>query len=207
MGRITPRDAALLAEVAEGRFYLREQLQGLFFNKLQGPQKAQERLRKLCLAKQLRRRRIGSQGGYVYYSNPWSEKYNHWLVLNWVYVALTTQAKSWQKVSVFKREYVFGNLRADALACVDNIVKKERQIFFIEADNATHPFVDKYRKVAESLEFSLNHPWWYAGGFPRVLVVTNRLSKIGESVLGSPVKYCLTTLDDVRQDVYACLRR
>ena len=205
--RATPRDNALLQEVATGRFYLREQLQGLFFRNLRGPQKAQERLRKLYGAKQLKRRRVGSQGGYIYYLDRWSEKYAHWLALNWVYVSLVQQAKSWQKVNVFTREYVFNDLRADALAAIDNTVQKKRQVFFIEADQGTNPFTDKYRKVAERLEFALNPPWWYSGAFPPVLVVTGRPQRVQEAVEGSPVRYCIVTLDNIKQDIFKCLRR
>jgi hypothetical protein len=205
--RTTPRDNALLQEIAAGRFYLREQLQVLFFPNLNGPQKAQERLRKLYKAKHLKRRRVGSQGGYIYYLDRWSEKYAHWLALNWVYVSLVQQIKSWQKVSVFAREYVYQDLRADALACVDNTVQKNRQVFFVEVDQGTNPFVDKYRKIAERLEFELNPPWWYKDTFPPVLVATYRLQRVREIVHDSPVVYCIATLDDVRQDIFKCLRR
>jgi hypothetical protein len=203
--RTTHRDALVLEEINEGRFWLREQLQELYFGRTQGPQKAQERLRKLHAGKLIKRKRVGSQGGYIYYTEKWSEKYNHWLVINWVKVALVSQCKSWQKVAVFKREYVYGDLRADAFICVDNTATKKRTVYFLEADNATHPFVDKYIKVAERLELSLDPPWWYQSGFPKVLVVTTRPDRVKEVVAGSPVRYCVATLDEIRKDIYCCL--
>lgn len=199
------RDEYVLNEIATGKFYLREQLQALYFGNTQGPQKTQERLRKLHQGKYIKRRRIGDTGQYVYYSDRWSEKWRHWVALNWVKVALVKQAKGWQKVSVFSREYVYADLRADALACVDNTVQKNRQIFFVEVDNATNPFCEKYGPICEKLELSLETPWWHANGFPRVLVVTNRPDKVREIVKGSPVRYCVATLEEVRKDVYKCL--
>lgn len=203
--RATARDKALLAEVAEGKYYLREQLQELFFRGIQGPQKAQERLRKLYHSKELKRRRVGSQGGYVYYTEKWSEKYAHWLMLNWVKVAFVSQAKSWQKVSVFSREYPIEDIRADALTCVDNMVTKKRDTYFVEADNGTNPFVDKYTKLYEKISLSLDPPWWAVDKFPKVLVVTNRPEKVRAVVEGSQVRYCVCTLDEVKGDVYRCL--
>lgn len=203
--RTTHRDALVLEEINEGRFWLREQLQGLFFARTQGPQKTQERLRKLHAGKLIKRKRVGSQGGYIYYTEKWSEKYNHWLVVNWVKVALVSQCKSWQKVAVFRREYVYQDLRVDALICVDNTATKKRSSYFLEADNATHPFVDKYAKIVDKLELSLDPPWWWDGGFPKVLVVTTRPDRVREVVAGSPVRYCVATLEEVKGDVWKCL--
>jgi len=95
------------------------------------------------------------------------------------------------------------DLRADALAYIDNTVKKERVFYFIEVDNGTNPFKDKYRKAAEALEFSLNTPWWYVGVFPRVLV-TGQPAKVREIVKDSPVRYCVATPEQVRENVYKC---
>jgi len=203
--RATHRDRDVLEEIAEGRYWLREQLQELYFRSTQGPQKAQERLRKLHKDKLVKRRRVGSQGGYVYYAEKWSEKYNHWLLINWVKVAFVGQAKSWQKVNVFKREYVYGDLRADALIAVDNTATKKRTVYFLEADNGTNAFTDKYSKLAEKLELSLEPPWWWDGQMPKVLVVTTRPDKVREVVKGSPVRYCVATLEEIRRDVWACL--
>jgi hypothetical protein len=203
--RTTHRDSLVLEEINEGRFWLREQLQELYFGRTQGPQKAQERLRKLHADKLVKRKRVGSQGGYIYYADKWSEKYNHWLVINWVKVAMVNQCKSWHKLAVFKREYVYQDLRADALIAVDNTATHKRTVYFLEADNATHLFVDKYAKLVDKLELSLNPPWWYNDGFPRVLVVTTRADRVREVVAGSPVKYCIATLEDIRKGVFQCL--
>ena len=203
--RTTHRDALVLEEITEGHYWLREQLQELYFRQTQGPQKAQERLRKLHARKLVKRKRVGSQGGYVYYADKWSEKYNHWLVVNWVKVALVSQCKSWQKVAVFKREYVYGDLRADALICVDNTAVHKRATYFLEADNATHPFVDKYAKIIDKLELSLDPPWWWDGQLPKVLVVTTRPDRVREVVADSPARYCVATLEQVKGDVWKCL--
>jgi hypothetical protein len=203
--RATHRDKVVLSEIEEGRFWLREQIQELYFKATQGPQKAQERLRKMHRDKMVKRRRVGSQGGYIYYTDKWSEKYAHWLAVNWVKVAFVSQAKSWQKVAVFNREYVYGDLRADALIAVDNTATKKRTVYFLEADNATNPFTDKYAKLAEKLELSLDPPWWYTDGFPRVLVVTPRVDRVKEVVKDSPVRYCVATLEEIRKDVWGCL--
>lgn len=203
--RVTARDRKIVAEVAEGRFYLREQLQLLFFTKTSGPQKAQERLRGLHKAKLLKRRRVGSHAGYIYYTGRWSGKHNHWINLNWVKVALTSQLKSWQKLSVFKREYVFADIRADGLVAIDNTVQKNRQVFFVEIDNATNPFVEKYSSVYEELRYSLEQPWWMMNGFPRILVVTSRPEKVLGICQSSKVRYCIATIEEIRKDVFRCL--
>jgi len=120
-------------------------------------------------------------------------------------VELVRQAKGWQKVAVFSREYVFGDLRADALVAVDNAVTKKRTVFFVEVDNGTNPFVDKHKPLAEKMALSLDPPWWATPLFPRVLVATSRPDKVRSICEGSPVRYCVATLEEVRKDVYKCL--
>lgn len=203
---LTARDRAMLAEIAEGRFYVREQLQALFFQGVKSPVKAQERLRKLFEAKEVKRKKIGSQGGYIYYMDNWSDKWRHWVTLNWAKVCLVQQAKSWQKVSVFKREYVYNDIRSDAFVVISNTVTKRQDRFFVEIDLHKNTFIDKYAKVAESLEFALERPWWYRDEFPGVLVVTTRPGRVQEVVDDSKVRYSVVTLDDIRRDIYGVTR-
>ena len=202
---MTRRDAAVVAALADARYLTREQVQALLFPGMTAATKCQERLRKLTERKQVKRKRTAE--GFVYYGEKWSEKWRHWVAVNWVYVSLVTQAKSWQKVSVFTREYAYADLRADALVCIDNVVQKKRQIFFLEADNATNPFGEKYGPVFDKLELALEPPWWYRdGAFPPVLVVTPRPDKVRQVVEGSQVKYHIATLEEVRRDVFSCVR-
>lgn len=201
--KATRRDLAVVEAVAEGRYLSREQIQELFFRGMSAPTKCQERLRKLTRAKQLKRKRLAD--GFVYYYDKWSEKAGHWIAMNWVYTAMVTQAKSWHKISVFRREYVYGDLRADALIAIDNTVKCSRQVYFLEVDNGTNPFTEKYGALAESLHYALEQPWWMQGGFPPVLVVTTRPEKVREIVASSAVRYQVVTMEQVRKDVFACL--
>ncbi|MFA4834886.1 MAG: hypothetical protein WC749_02275 [Dehalococcoidia bacterium] len=200
------RDELIFNEVAAARFVTSEQIHRLILPHTKGPQKTNQRLRELQKAKLIKKRRLGDTGLYVYYSGKWSEKWWHWVTLNQVRVELVRQAKGWQKVAVFSREYVFGDLRTDALVAVDNAVIKKRTVFFVEVDNGTNPFVDKYMIMLNKTELSLDPPWWAIERFPRVLVITNRAEKARAIVEGSPVEYRIATLDEVREDVYKCLR-
>jgi hypothetical protein len=202
---MTKRDEIILEEVAAGRFVTSEQIHRLILPHTKGPQKTNQRLRELQKAKLIKKRRIGDTGLYVYYACRWSEKWAHWVTLNQVRVELIRQAKSWQRVAVFNREYPVDNLRADALVCVDNSVTKKRTTFFVEVDNATNPFTDKYMSTLNKTELSLEPPWWAIERFPRVLVVTTRPDKVRAVVDGSPVKYCVVTIEEVRKDVFKCL--
>jgi hypothetical protein len=205
--RITTRDYAILRELEEGRFLTREQVQMLFFGTTQGPQKAQERLRKLLQVKKVKRKRIGSTGQYVYYlvDDRWSEKWNHWISLNWVKACLVAQAKSWHKISVFKREYVLGDLRTDAIVAIDNTVKKERRILFVESDNGHNQFRDKYKASYENTAYSIDPPWWAKNGYPSILVVTNRPERVKDVVESSPVTYHVATVEEIKEDIFKCL--
>lgn len=202
---MTRRDEQIYEDIAAARFVTSEQIHRLLLPGTKGPQKTNQRLRVLQKAKMIKKKRMGDTGMYVYYSGKWSQNWRHWVLLNQVRVELITQAKSWQKVSVFSREYVYDDLRADALVAVDNSVQKSRQVFFVEVDNGTNPFTDKYGKVAAKLELSLEPPWWYRDVFPRVLVVTSRTEKVCAVVEGSTVRYCVATIEEVRKDVYRCL--
>jgi hypothetical protein len=199
------RDRLIEKEIAAARFVTSEQVWRLLLPGTKGSQKTNQRLRVLQKAKLIKKRRLGDTGMYVYYSGKWSQNWRHWVLLNQVRVELVTQAKSWQKVRVFNREYAYDDLRADALVCIDNTVKKERQIFFVEVDNGTNPFADKYSKVAAKLELSLDPPWWYRDTFPRVLVVTSRPEKVCAVVEGSTVEYRVVTIEEARRDIYKCL--
>lgn len=207
--RITTRDYTILRELEEGRFLTREQVQMLFFSTTQGPQKAQERLRKLVKEKKVRRKRVGATGQYVYYlpDDRWSEKWGHWISLNWVKACFVAQAKSWHKISVFKREYVFDNLRADALVAIDNTVKKERKVIFVESDNGHNKFTDKYKSSYENTAYSIDPPWWAKNSYPSVLVVTNNPDKVIEAVDHSPVNYHVATIDEIKDDIFKCLTK
>jgi len=202
---MTKRDEMIYEEVAAARFVTSEQIWRLLLPHTKGIQKTNQRLRELQRAKLIKKRRMGDTGQVVYYSGRWSEKWAHWVALNQVRVELVRQAKSWQTVAVFSREYPVLDIRADALVAVDNSVTKKRQVFFVEVDNGTNPFCDKYKSVFEKLELSLDPPWWANNGFPRVLVVTSRVEKVRSICEGSPVRYCVATIEQVKGDVYKCL--
>ena len=202
---MTKRDRLIEKEIEVAHFVTSEQIHRLLLPGTKGPQKTNQRLRVLQKEKLIKKRRIGDTGMYVYYSGKWSKNWYHWILLNQVRVELVTQAKSWQKVAVFSREYAYDDLRADALVAVDNSVTKKRDVFFVEVDNDTGPFIDKYSKVAAKLELSLDPPWWYRDKPPRVLVVTTRPDRIRAIAEDSPVEYRVATIEDIRRDVYMCL--
>lgn len=147
-------------------------------------------------AKKLKRRRVDVTVPYVYFpaGMQWNQKVEHYLALNWVYIALVKQIKQWFKLQAFVREYFCqwgdGHLLADALAVLNNTTTKKLRPVFIEVDrgssNNRFDKVTKYTAYYQSKEWV--QQWWaqlYPEGryrFPRVLVITDRRELVNKII-------------------------
>lgn len=127
------RDAAILQAVEKCKFISRDQVQALVFGH-NYRQKCCDRLLKLYKVKRLKRKRIDAAQPYVYFlpGEKWNQKAEHYLAVNWVYIAMVKQIKSWFKLQAFTREYFCridkgSCLVADALAVLSNKTTKEPQ--------------------------------------------------------------------------------
>jgi hypothetical protein len=212
------RDQSIIELVNECKFISRDQVQALVFGH-KYRQKCCERLTKLHKAKQLKRKRVNVTAPYVYFPTEasWNQKYEHCLILNWVYIAMKQQMKSWFVWHVFKREYYCeweaAHLLADALVVLKNTVRKRLHPVFVEIDRGTSN--NKFDKVGLYTDYYRSkawvHQWWAQPDeqgryrFPKVLVVTDRaeqVSKIIERDNAAGIRFSVATLEDVQRDVY-----
>lgn len=217
------RDAAIIKAVEDCRYLSRDQVQALVFGHSYR-QKCCQRLTMIHKAKKLSRRRVDVAMPYVYFlpGEKWTQKAEHAVAVNWVYIALIKQIKSWFKLQAFTREYtaIWGDRRlvADALAVLANKTSKELKPLFVELDRGTsnNPF-DKtalYSGLYDSKAWVTS--WWSrpdADGrhrFPKVLVVTDRVEKV-QAVIDRDnaardnavrVRFSVATLPEVIKDVY-----
>jgi len=213
------RDAAILELVEKCRFISREQVQAMLFPGQDYRQKCCQRLQKLHQAGKLKRKRADLATPYTYYlpGVTWNQKAEHTIILNWVYVALARQIKSWFKLHVFKREYYCkwddGHLLADALVVLDNTVKKCLHPVFVEIDRAgSNNRFDKVQKYTDYYNSKLWVKKWWAQPdeqgryrFPKVLVVTDRadqVQKIIERDNAAGIRFEVVTLVEVDKDIY-----
>ena len=217
------RDAAILRAVEQCKFISRDQVQALVFGHSYR-QKCCDRLLRLYKSKRLKRKRVDVAESFVYFlpGEKWNQKAEHYLAVNWVYISLLKQIKSWFKLQAFTREYTatWGERRlvADALVVLANKTTKELKPLFVELDRGTSN--NEFDKVALYSGLYDSKAWvasWWsrpnADGrhrFPKVLVVTDRKEKVQEAIdrdnaardKAARVRFSVATLEDVRKDVY-----
>lgn len=219
------RDRLICQFVEKGLFVSTEQVHELFFRDVRHRQKCQERLRKLIKDGRLRRRKPGTTLSYVYYGvdREWSQKWQHYVNLNWVVVAADRQRRSWHQVKAFVTEYFVRiddkrNLRADALLVLENTVEKKLQPVLVEMDMGTNE-LDKVPKYTEA--FKAGHwakDWWAKPvegkvRFPRILVVTfgeKRKEEIDRLIREQNqvgLRFYTATVEQVKRDFYGVLSR
>lgn len=212
------RDAAILRAVEQCKYLSRDQVQALVFGHSYR-QKCCDRLLRLYKSKRLKRKRVDAAQPYVYFlpQERWNQKAEHYLAVNWVYIALTRQIKSWFKLQAFVREYFCriddnNHLVADALVVLNNIRKKELKPVFIEVDRGSNNEFDKVRKYGALYESKAWVKQWWARPeaeghyrFPKVLVVTDRPGKVQEAIDRgnmAKVRFKVATMEEVLKDVY-----
>ncbi len=213
------RDAAILELVEKCKFISREQVQAMLFPGQEYRQKCCQRLQKLYQAKKLKRKRTDVAAPYVYYPPgvTWNQKAEHYLIVNWIYVALVQQIKWWFKLHLFKREYFCqwdtDRLLADTLVVLNNTERKCLHPAFVEVDRADSN--NKFDKVPKYTDFYKSKAWvklWWAQPdpegryrFPKVLVVTdrpNQIDKILEKENTAKIRFEVVTLESVKKDIY-----
>jgi len=225
------RDTAIIQLIDECKFISREQVQELLFPGQEYRQKCCQRLQKLHKAKKIKRRRVDVVTPYVYFPPgvTWNQKAEHTITLNWVYIALVRQIKSWFRLHVFKREYFCqwgdqdssqrdgqqdsNRLLADALVVLDNTIKKRLHPVFVEIDRGTSN--NRFDKVERYSDYYYSKAWvkqWWAQKddegryrFPKVLVISDRaeqVNRIIEKENKAGIRFAVATLADVAKDVY-----
>lgn len=217
------RDAKIVDLIRESGPYNREQIQALLFPNHTGPQKCSQRLGKLVQRGRIKRLKFGDSGQYVYYADKWTQKSEHTLMVNWVYVALMTQRKSWFKVQAFVREYHCrwdgGEFWADALIVLTNTQTGALKTALVEVDRDPN----RFSKVPRYAEYYCSNAWcglWWAKKdaegyhpFPRLLVVTERRERVLAAVERDNVgvdgknklRVTVAGLDEARGDLYRLL--
>ena len=216
------RDAAILRAVEQCKYLSRDQVQALVFDHSYR-QKCCDRLLRLYKSKRLKRKRVDVAESFVYFlpGEKWNQKAEHYLSLNWVYVATVKQIKSWFKLQAFVREYYCkiddnNHLVADALAVLANKTTRELKPVFIELDrgqsNNDFDKVKKYTALYESKAWVKQ--WWAKPDqegryrFPKVLVVTDRPGKVQEAIdrdNAAGIRFSVVTLEDIMRDLYRWL--
>ncbi|MDO7786109.1 replication-relaxation family protein [Desulforamulus aquiferis] len=182
------RDREILLAIEKLQALTTDQVTALFFEGSESSQrKARERLLKLYQMKKIKRCRYSLNEPYCYYLGRKHGRLEHLIELNWVYVWLTNNLRSWEQFYCFKHEYNLGVLQADALAGIRNTVTGKTKFSFVELDRSDNDFdkVEKYNRLYESDGYT--RQWWseLADRFPNILVVTTterRRAKILERV-------------------------
>jgi len=212
------RDAAILEMINQCRFASRDQVQELIFGH-EYRQRACKRLLTLYKAKKVGRKRIENTQPFIYFptGQKWNQKFEHYLLLNEVYIALVKQIKSWFKLHVFKREYFCqwdgGHLLADALLVLNNTTTKRLKPVFIEVDRAQSN--NRFDKVPKYTDYYNSKVWvekWWAQPdpegvyhFPKVLVVTDRQEQV-QAVIKKEneagIRFAVAKINNVMSDVY-----
>lgn len=213
------RDAAIIQAVEKCKFISRDQVQALVFGH-DYRQKCCDRLLRLYKLKKLKRKRADAAQPYVYFlpGEKWNQKAEHYLVTNWVYIAMVKQIKSWFKLQAFAREYFCriddnNHLVADALAVLANKTTRELKPVFIELDRGQSN--NRFDKVPKYTALYMSKSWvpsWWAKPdqdgryrFPKVLVVTDRPGKVQEAIdrdNAAGIRFSVATMEDILRDVY-----
>ena len=213
------RDAAILRAVEQCKFISRDQVQALVFGH-NYRQKCCDRLLRLYKSKRLKRKRVDVAESFVYFlpGEKWNQKAEHYLAVNWVYIALVKQIKSWFKLQAFVREYFCriddnNHLVADSLAVLANKTTKALKPVFVELDRGqSNNEFDKVQKYGALYKSKAWVPSWWAKPdadgryrFPRVLVVTDRPVNVQEAIgrdNAAGIRFSVVSLEDVRRDIY-----
>lgn len=147
-------------------------------------------MKKLADRKQVKRKRsfVGEQ--YTYYAGSWNQKANHYILLNWVYVALMKNRPQGIWLHTFLCEY-FCQVHKEEHFLLDGlaILKDVKQIYpvIIEADMGTNHFekIEQLNRWFESRKWT--ETWWAkayqkdgAFRFPQVVAVCRGLKRKNE---------------------------
>ena len=140
--------------------------------------------------KQVKRKRsfVGEQ--FTYYSGSWNQKANHYILLNWVYVALIKNRPQGIWIHTFLYEY-FCEIHKEEHFLLDGlaVMKDAKQIYpvIIEADMGTNRFlkIEQLNRWFESRRWT--EAWWAKAyrkegsfRFPPVVVVCRGLKRKNE---------------------------
>ncbi len=185
------RQHKIIETIERGKFFTREQIEQLFFRDISSARVVCSRtLKKLADRKQVKRKRsfIGEQ--YTYYAGAWNQKAQHYILLNWAYVALVKHLPKGFWLHTFLYEY-FCQIRDDEHFLVDGlaILKDIKQIYpvIIEADMGTNRF-EKFEQLNRWFESRRWTETWWAKAyrkegsfrFPQVIVVCRGLKRKNE---------------------------
>lgn len=139
------------------------------------------------------------------------EQMEHVILLNWVYVWLEHNLKSWEELHSFEYERDYGMVRADAFAVIKNRFTGRIRPSYVELDRGYNAFdkVRKYNDLYESEKYA--NEWWVeqVTGFPAVIIATTngkRLRRINEAIERenrNGLEFFTFLVDQLRKDVIA----
>ncbi len=203
------RDNAISQAVERHGVLNAEQVESMFFNGLScGKRIAQRRLKRLHDTKRLKRGRMTFDQPYYYYLGKAPGQVEHRLGVNWVYIWIIKQLKSWEILHSLEYEVDYKTFRMDALVTVRNKVTGKLKLFYIEMDRSDNNF----NKVQQLNQFYQTKKylsaWWVATAdrFPAIIVATETekryrhiQTKIKEENAGG-LEFQLYLLSELREE-------
>lgn len=175
------RDRSIINAIKHHKVLDTEQIRLLLFSKQKsGLRIAQRRLKKLVDTKKINRARDSIDCQYEYFIGKRPSQNEHILMVNWVYIWILYNLRSWEKLERFDFEQDYGILRSDAFVFIKNKFTDKNKFLFIEVDMSDNPFdkVEKYNRLYEEERYS---GWWWVkltDRFPKILIFTNRKLEI-----------------------------
>jgi hypothetical protein len=203
------RDEHIIKLIRAGTAFTRKQIEQVIFPKRKSSKRiAQYALARLCKREQIKKWERAPQLPTIYYSRK-PKRLEHVLLINEVYCALLSQKKSWFVIE-WKWSYSIldGKVVADAMANIfTEPDRKGRKVLFIEVErNPSKKFnkPEQYQKVFDS--DWINEEWALVKNntayFPTILIVTEE-----ELVIKSDLNFIVTSIEQVKKDVYGLIRR
>lgn len=186
------RDKAIIESIGQYRALSTDQVWALFFSKLStGKRKAQARLQSLVGKGLVRRIRLTNEAPFYYFTESQPGQLDHLILVNWVALWIKKTTRSWESIRIFEYEKVFGNLRVDLVAIIDNHITGRARVVFVELDRAESgnrfDKVLKYNDLHENQEPLYEETWFnQVDRFPAVMFVTTteaRMQTIKELII------------------------
>jgi len=203
------RDERIVKLIQSGTALTRRQVEQVMFpNRKASKRIAQYALARLCKQERIKKWSQAPQLPTIYYARK-PRQLDHVLLINEVYCALLAQKKSWYVIEWKWSYYILnGMVKADAMATIyTEPDRKGRKVVFVEVERNTSKKFNKpeqYQRVYDA--DWVDEEWAIIKGntaiFPTILIVTD-----DELVIKSGLNFIVSSIDEVKRDVYSILRR
>lgn len=202
------RDNRIVQLIENGGAFTRKQLQDIFVpGKKSGQRIMQHRLQILTRTGRIKRYQRNQYEPCIYYTYK-PRQLDHTLLINDVYVALTTQKPNWYTVD-FKWSYriLEGKVIADAMATIYRLPDRQgKLVVFIEVERSPSRRFDKPEKYESVFKETWYQEEWATlqddkAIFPRILIMSEE-----EVSIKSNLKFIVATRKQVTTDIYHLLK-